>query len=161
MRSFTLHRKTALFDRGSAETGRAPVRSRGSQAVPKPCRRANSQALLVLAKPATLQSRRCQFDSWRYQLRISRPLQFWSDQAVLEVSQRCSLNNDSCVSAVKCCALVRWLCMTNEIALKQASADWDISQAIASELKRPWNRKGRMWRSLGLVKGLSLSSWCN
>ena len=51
--------------------------------------------------------------------------------------------------------------MTNEIALKQASGDWDISQAIASELKRPWNRKGRMWRSLGLVKGSSLPSWCN
>ena len=41
--------------------------------------------------------------------------------------------------------------MTNEIALKQASGDWDISQAIANELKRPWNRKGRMWQSLGLV----------
>ena len=43
--------------------------------------------------------------------------------------------------------------MTDEIALKQSSADWDISQAIASDLKRPWNPKGRMWRSLGLVKG--------
>jgi hypothetical protein len=32
--------------------------------------------------------------------------------------------------------------MTNEIALKQAGADWDISQALASELNRPWNEKG-------------------
>ena len=43
--------------------------------------------------------------------------------------------------------------MANEIALKQASGDWDISQAIASELKRPWIRMGDV-TIFGTGKGL-------
>jgi hypothetical protein len=75
--------------------------------------------------------------------------------------------DDSYVSAVQCNANVRWLCMTNEIVLKRPSVERRKGCAIelksqkANELKRLCNWKGLIWRSLRLVKGLSLPSWCD